>query len=127
MSKKINKDTTPVELMAIVSEHLSANNISAVLTGGSVVSVYTDNKYESLDLDYISPSDHQEILAVMAKIGFTPVTPKNKDLGHRECPITVEFPARTVMLGGQVEKVSHTETVEGVKVMMLSPTQSVMD
>jgi len=127
MSKKITKDTTPIELVAIVSEYLAANGISATLTGGTVVSIYTDNKYESGDLDYISPVDHTEILKVMEQIGFKPVPAKSKNLHHVECPITVEFPARTLILGSQPEKTDHLEVVHGISVQMLSPTQSVMD
>lgn len=53
MTKDITEATTLQELLALVSEHLTLNGISAILTGGSVVSVYTDNKYESKDLDFI--------------------------------------------------------------------------
>jgi hypothetical protein len=127
MSKKITKNTTLKELMAIVSEHLSNNNIPAILTGGSVVSFYTDNKYESMDLDFLSTSDQKDILKVMEKIGFVPTSPGNKNLGHKECPITVEFPGRVLIIGDRPEKVEHEETIDGVKVVMLSPTQSVMD
>lgn len=127
MSKKITKDTTPIELTAIVSEHLATHGIAATLTGGTVVSIYTDNKYESGDLDFISPADHKEILKVMEMLGFKPVPVTSKNLHHSECPITVEFPARALILGGQSVKVDHLEPVEGVKVKMLSPTQSVMD
>lgn len=127
MGKKITKDTTPIELVAIVSEHLAAHGISATLTGGTVVSIYTDNKYESGDLDYISPADHKEILKVMEKICYKPVPATSKNLHHSECPITVEFPARALILGGQPQKADHLESVGGVQVKMLSPTQSVMD
>lgn len=127
MANEITKQTTPIELTAIVSKHLAAHGISATLTGGTVVSIYTDNKYESGDLDYISPADHSEILKVMEKIGFKPVPVGSKNLSHSECPITVEFPARTLVIGGQPAKVDHLESVGGVQVKMLSPTQSVMD
>jgi hypothetical protein len=38
--------------------------MSAVLVGGAVVSIYTNNKYESYDLDFISPDDHVKIEVV---------------------------------------------------------------
>ncbi len=40
MSKSITAKTTVQELLAIVSEHLTKNNISAVLTGGTTQSVH---------------------------------------------------------------------------------------
>lgn len=127
MSKKITAKTSVQELLAIVSEHLSEKKISSVLTGGTVVSVYTDNKYESKDLDFISPHEHKELLKVMAEIEFTPDPGSKKNLKHSKCPITIEFPATTVILGGKYEQVDHEEEVHGVMVRMLSPTQSVMD
>jgi hypothetical protein len=36
---------------ALVSTALEAAGISAVLSGGAVVSIYTHNEYESADLD----------------------------------------------------------------------------
>jgi hypothetical protein len=127
MKSKITNKTTIPELTAIVYDHLTKNGISALLVGGSVVSIYTDNKYESEDLDFISPHDHQEILEVMSKIEFTPQPKGNKNLSHPHCPITVEFPARTAIIGSAPEKVTHEVEINNVKVRMLSPTQSVMD
>lgn len=118
---------TVQELLAVVSDHLTKNNISAILTGGTVVSIYTNNKYESKDLDFISPHEHKELLEVMKKIDFTPDPGNKKNLKHPECQITIEFPGRAVMLAGKSERVDHTEEVHGVTVKMLSPTQSMMD
>lgn len=127
MTKDITEATTLQELLALVSEHLTLNGISAILTGGSVVSVYTDNKHESKDLDFISPSDRKELLEVMLKIGFEPQPLGSKNLRHPRSEIQIEFPGRTVMLGETPARVDHTEDIHGVKVRMLSPTQSVMD
>lgn len=127
MNDKINSKTTVQELLAIIYQHLTENNISAVVTGGTVVSVYTDNKYESLDIDLISPSEQKELMEVMAKIGFHPTVKDSKDLAHKSTAITIEFPGRSVILGGRLEKVDHEQVVEGVRVKMLSPTQSVQD
>ena len=127
MKNDIGENMTLQELAGIVYAHLIKNNITATLTGGSVVTIYTDNKYESQDLDFISPDEHKEIVAVMAKINFTP-DPKNlKNLRHPQCSFTVEFPGRVTMIGGAFEKVDHEVELNGVKVKMLSPTQSVMD
>lgn len=112
MTKRISKNTTLAELLAIVSDHLTTNGISAILTGGAVVSIYTDNKHESKDLDFISPSEQQDLFRVMEKIGFSPLSPGSKDLGHKESEITIEFPGRTVILGDQPEKVTHVENVK---------------
>ena len=127
MKNNITKETTLHELAAIVSEHLRKNKIHALLVGGSVVSIYTNNKYESQDLDFISPHEHQEILDVMRKIDFTPDQKGRKNLSHPSCRFTVEFPGKTVFIGGTHEKVNHVEKINNVKIKMYSPTQSVMD
>lgn len=124
---KITQKTTLPELAAIVFEHLTKHGITAILTGGAVVTIYTNNKYESGDLDFISPNDHQKILDVVKLLGFEPNPPKSKNLSHSDSDFTIEFPGRTTMIGGSLEVVDHRVEIEGVKVRMLSPTQSVMD
>jgi hypothetical protein len=53
----ITSKTTIAELGALVCEARRAQGLDAFLSGGAVVSVYTDNRYESFDLDFVSLSD----------------------------------------------------------------------
>jgi ABC-type transport system substrate-binding protein len=39
------------DLAALVADHLRQSGINVVLTGGSCVSIYTQNRYQSYDLD----------------------------------------------------------------------------
>ena len=41
------------EVAALVCDALSRAEIPVVLSGGAVVSIYSDNEYESFDLDFI--------------------------------------------------------------------------
>ena len=50
----ITKKTTLTELAAIVSDALEREGIIATLSGGSVVSIYTENRYVSEDLDFVT-------------------------------------------------------------------------
>jgi len=50
----ITKKTTLIELAAIVSDALENAGITATLSGGAAVSIYTDNRYESFDLDFVT-------------------------------------------------------------------------
>ncbi len=50
--KKV-KDMTIGELGAYICSYLEDNGIRVVLSGGACVSIYTDNKYLSEDLDFI--------------------------------------------------------------------------
>ena len=51
---KINwKKLDVKKVAALICEHLKKNNVVATLVGGACVSIYTKNKYVSLDLDYV--------------------------------------------------------------------------
>ena len=60
------------ELAAYIQELLREAGIQVVLSGGSVVSFYSSNKYVSKDLELINKSfsRRSRIKAVMEKIGF---------------------------------------------------------
>ncbi|UOF01487.1 nucleotidyltransferase family protein [Bdellovibrio bacteriovorus] len=130
VQEEINENTSISKLAVIVSQHLKANGIISVLSGGSVVTIYTDkNFYESNDLDFISPANHQKILEVMAQIGFVKAKSTHKHLTHPNTKIVVEFPTGPVNLGGAPIRYEHFDEheIDGGKIRILSPTQSVMD
>jgi hypothetical protein len=123
--RKIAANTTREELAAIVVKKLTEHQIDAVLVGGSVVSIYTNNKYESRDLDFISPADHKKITQAMSELGFESA---GKDFVHPSTSFTVEFPTGPLAIGDDlpVQAEGHMK-VSGVTIKMFSPTQSVMD
>lgn len=124
-AKKISSKTTRKQLAALVVQKLAEHNISAVLVGGSVVSIYTDNKYESSDLDFISPASQQKIAKAMAELGFHA---DGKDFEHPDTPFTVEFPTGPIGIGDDQPITPEGKIkVNGVTITMLSPTQSIMD
>jgi hypothetical protein len=123
--RAITSKTTRQQLAALVVDKLRHHKIDAVLVGGSVVSIYTDNKYESNDLDFISPASHKKIVEAMSELGFTA---KGKDFIHPDTKFTVEFPTGPIGIGDdQPVQPEGKITVDGVDVKLLSPTQSVMD
>ena len=50
----IRGQTTLRELAALISQALERAGITAALSGGAAVSLYTQNEYESYDLDFVS-------------------------------------------------------------------------
>ena len=60
------------ELAAFIDTHLRKNGINVVLSGGGAVSIYSDHKYVSKDLDFIGrfDIDHKKVELVMEDIGF---------------------------------------------------------
>lgn len=93
---EITPDTTREQLAAIVVKKLGEHNISAVLVGGAVVSIYTANKYQSDDLDFICPASQDRLIAAMAELRFSA---PNKNFVHPNTRLTVEFPGRSVGIG----------------------------
>ena len=58
------------DFAAAVVNQLEKHGISCVLVGGACVSIYTEEKHSSRDLDFISPHSHESITKALAEIGF---------------------------------------------------------
>jgi hypothetical protein len=56
------------ELAAIVSDKLNERGIDVILVGGACASIYTENKYLSSDLDFVSSTSIKEISPVLLKL-----------------------------------------------------------
>ena len=123
--RKIKKGITVEQLAAIITEQLESKGMSAVMVGGSVVSIYTNNEYESNDIDFVSPDDHREIKKAMEDLGFTAM---GKDFYHPNSKFSIEFPGSTLAIGDEEPiQPEGLINVKGVKVKLYSPTQCVMD
>lgn len=59
MSKKLVKfsSISLESLAALVSEKMKEHNLNCVLVGGSCVSLYSKNRYQSYDLDFVTQED----------------------------------------------------------------------
>lgn len=101
------------------------DGIEAVLSGGAVVSIYTNNEYESKDLDFISSSDIKSIAKSLSKIGFKKSS--GRHFIHPETEYFVEFPAPPLAIGNMPIKEWITQNNKSGKLLLLSPTHSVMD
>jgi hypothetical protein len=124
----ITADTTAVELAALVSQTLEKAGIKATLSGGGAVSVYTHNRYQSSDLDFVTAARRDALRAALRPLGFIPAT----DLRHFTHPGTalfLEFPAGPLEFGDRVvhhDEIPRLETPWG-PLRVITPTQCVMD
>lgn len=59
--KKLVSKMDLTDLAIFVYNSLKKYGVNSVLTGGAVVSVYTENKYQSYDLDFITAADQEKI------------------------------------------------------------------
>lgn len=121
---KISKNLSIGEFAAIVASCLELKGISTVLTGGAVVSIYTENRYMSYDADFISPTDQKTIIKAMQDLGFEK---HGKDFRHKETNFFVEFPTGPLAIGNKLIQAEAELDFKGYKLRLLSPTQSVMD
>jgi hypothetical protein len=123
---KIHESLSIAEVAAIVSNALMQAGITAVLSGGSVVSIYSDNEYESHDLDFISPASRKKLSTVMCQLEFSE---RDKYFVHPDTRYFVEFPASPLTIG--CEYIPYEDcaviSVGDVQIRLLTPTQCVMD
>lgn len=96
---KIIKSMSRKEFAAAVVQQLEKNDISCVLVGGACVSIYTDEKHASHDLDFISPYSHELITKALAEIGFKK---EGRYFVHPQSKMYVEFPTGPVAIGNQI-------------------------
>jgi hypothetical protein len=122
---KITKKTSIEDLGALVCQSLKDAGIEAFLSGGAVVSIYSNNKYESYDLDFVSFGDRKKIKSVMESLGFS--QKKSRHFTHPNTPYFVEFPGTSMMIGDQ-KIVEFNEIKRHANVLkLLTPTDCVKD
>lgn len=122
---KITKKTDIQAIASIVCDCLLKHGLDAVLSGGAVVSIYTNNEYESKDLDFISSSDIKTIEKTLIKIGFSKSS--GRHFTHPETEYFVEFPKPPLSIGNMPIKEWATQNNKAGKLQLLTPTHSVMD
>lgn len=114
------------EIAAHVADSLHKCGINVVLTGGSCVSIYTDNRYQSYDIDFIEEgkSDRKKIAGVLVKLGFQE---KDRYFIHADTPFFIEFPAGPLAIGDEpVKDIAQLEFATG-SLRLLSATDCVKD
>ncbi|HWU43893.1 MAG TPA: nucleotidyl transferase AbiEii/AbiGii toxin family protein [Bdellovibrio sp.] len=122
---KITKSMSRQEFAAAVVHQLEKHGISCVLVGGACVSIYTDEKHASRDLDFVSPYSHEAIEKALSEIGFSR---KGRYFVHPHSELYVEFPSGPIGIGNQTPVKPEGEIkIRNTTILMYSPTQCVMD
>ena len=120
----VARDHTLEEIAAVVCEALDRAGILVVLSGGAVVSIYSDNAYESFDLDFVRQGVARKVDRVMNELGFRR---QGRHWTHPDSPFWVEFPPGPVQVGDSlVTEFATRRTPLGV-LRLLAPTECVMD
>lgn len=122
---KITSKTTIEEMGAIVCQALLDEGIEAFLSGDAVVSIYTKNKYESFDLDFVTFGDRKRIKKIMEDLGFE--QNKSRLFIHPDSKYYVEFPGAATRIGDEPIKEFAERKVKAKLLKLLTPTDCVKD
>ena len=114
------------ELAAFICEHLRGRGVETVLTGGACVTIYTRNRYESMDLDFVNVAGAPGKLIdhALAEIGFLP---EGRIYFSKKARYSVDILNPPLSIGE--EKITETNTimVRKLELRLLTPTDSVRD
>lgn len=111
-------------LACFICEFLKNNGIEAILVGGACVSIYSHNKYQSYDLDFVTYDNLKSIEKILSKIGFKRI---GRCFKHHSCPYLLDFVNPPIAVGNQL--VSHFETLKtpSGSLQLLTATDCVKD
>lgn len=126
----IDEQTTLLELAAIVSQVMEEAGIIATLSGGAAVSIYSENAYQSVDLDFVTAALVDELKIALLPLGFVHTgRPRLSVFEHPKTKWYLEFPPAPLSFGGTyVDPVNCARIDTGLGFLrVITPTQSVMD
>ncbi|MDH3336820.1 MAG: hypothetical protein OER22_15460 [Gammaproteobacteria bacterium] len=126
----IDEQTSLKELAAIVSETLESAGIIATLSGGAAVSIYSNNKYQSVDLDFVTAALVDELKSALEPLGFVHTgRPRLSVFEHPKTQWYLEFPPAPLGFGGTYVSPSDCAQIDtGIGLLrIITPTHSVMD
>jgi hypothetical protein len=122
----IRKGILLADLGAVICAACAKGGIEIVLSGGACVSIYTRNKYESFDLDFVLPSraDRKRVGPILEALGFRK---DGRHYRHPDTPYIVEFLSPPLSVGrepvGEIREIRR----RGRTLKLLSPTDCVKD
>lgn len=123
-SSEIDEQTPLENLAALVCTALAEDGVDVVLSGGSVVSIYSNAEFVSYDLDFIPIGLSRRVDRVMTSLGFEP---QQRHWRHPRSRYWVEFPVGPVAIGEEtIREFAERETPTG-RLRLLRPTECVMD
>jgi hypothetical protein len=125
MKRKVNWKTIGTkELAGLLYHHLKEDGIEVILVGGSCVTIYSNNRYFSSDLDYVSHQDFHKIEESLKKIGFI----KNgKIFKHPQCQFLIDFVTQPVSIGDEIITKFEEISTEYGSFKLLTVTDCVKD
>jgi hypothetical protein len=122
----LDANSTIEHVAAVVSDALTQAGITAVLSGGAAVQIYTSGMYESKDLDFVAAASNRELERALKRLDFERMHGSRHFL-HPTCQYTLEFPTWPLTIGNDVLKEWGERSVGALRIQILTPTQCAMD
>jgi hypothetical protein len=126
----ITASSTLEDVAAIVSSALDDAGIAATLSGGAAVSIYSNNVYQSKDLDFVTAALVTDLSPVLAELGFVHSgVPRMSQFFHPLIEWFVEFPPTPISFGHLYVTHEQCATIKlpSGTLRIVTPTQSIMD
>lgn len=121
---KIHRDISRAELAAIVCEALAELGDEPVLVGGAVAAIYTEGRYVSDDLDFVSWRNERQFKPILERLGFSK---SGMHWSHPDTPLLLQFVNSPVMVGKKhVKHAAELSTALG-NLRILSPLDCALD
>jgi hypothetical protein len=125
MSDEIDwKNIHVKDLAGLISETLRQDGIDVILVGGACVTIYSENRYISYDLDYITWEDKRKVKKSLEKLGFHE---KNKHFCHPQCPYLIELVSPPIAVGNEPVKLFEDLPTAFGSLKLLRPIDCVKD
>jgi hypothetical protein len=114
------------ELAALVYSYLKEHGIEVVLSGGACVTIYSQNKYISQDLDFIEYGiiSRRKLKNLLSKLGFFE---ERRYFKHLETGFFLEFPTGPLAVGREPVKETVLLHFSTGVLRIISPTDCVKD
>lgn len=112
------------KLACFIYETLKKAGIEVILVGGGCVTIYSQNQYQSFDLDFVTYQELKLIEKALAPLGFQRT---GRCFSHDDCPFVLDFVNPPVAIGN--EAIHHFKTLKTSlgSLQLLTPTDCVKD
>lgn len=111
-------------LAFLVYNTLKEHGIEAILVGGACVSIYSENRYQSYDLDFATFEDLKKVEKPLQTLGFKRA---GRSFRHENCPYFIDFVNPPIAIGNESIRTFQTLTSKCGMLKLLTPTDCVKD
>lgn len=111
-------------LAILIYETLKKSNIDVILVGGACVSIYSQNRYQSFDLDFVTYEELKPIEKALSKLGFKRT---GRCFSHDECSYVIDFVNPPIAVGHESIHQFNTLKTSSGSLQLLSPTDCIKD